>query len=105
MAGITETHIMGIALERSALREHLHLAEGLPALQRVVKLEGTVDQLFGIEAAVGCKIDILQENAVHGGLDGDAGGIGLHHQVIAFGLGPGKGGRKQQRRRYGSPSH
>jgi hypothetical protein len=50
-----------VPVERTALGEDLHLAEGLPPLQGIVIFEGTVADLLRIQAAVRGEIDIFQE--------------------------------------------
>ena len=97
MALVFQANIMRITLERSAFRQNIHLAESLPVLQRIVVLEGTIGYFLGIQAAVGRKIDVLQENAVHCGLDGNADGIGIHHKAAAPWLGHGNDARKERR--------
>ena len=92
MAGIDEADIMRAALEGTVIPD-FHRAEGFPALERVVReLEGTVFHELGVQAAVGRVVDILEEDAVHRGLDGrsdllevdvhavDLGGNGEAHQ-------------------------
>ena len=70
MAGVHEADVMRAALERTVVT-HFHPAEGLPALQRILrKLEGAVLDELGVEAAVGRVVDVLEEDAVHGRLDG-----------------------------------
>ena len=72
MTGIDEAHIVRAALERAVVPD-FHLTEGFPALERVVReLEGTVLHELGVQAAVGRVVDVLEEDAVHRGLDGRA---------------------------------
>ena len=81
MAGIAKAHIMRVPVERTALREDFHLAESLPPLQRIVVFEGTVADLFRIQAAVGGEIDVFQKDAVHRRLDGNSRSLIVHNQV------------------------
>src|SRR5690606_25047583 len=54
----------------------------LPAHTGLVKLKGAVLYQLGIQAAVCRKIDILKENAPHGGLYGSAGLVDLHGELL-----------------------
>ena len=79
-----QAYVMGIAVERPVVAK-LHTSEGFPAHEVLRKLEGTVLYLLGIEAAVGAEIDVFEEKAVHGGLNGSAGFVGLESQVVGSG--------------------
>ena len=84
VAGRGQAYVMGIAVERPVVAE-LHTSEGFPAHEVLRKLEGAVLYLLGIEAAVGAEIDVFEEKAVHGGLNGSAGFVGLESQVVGSG--------------------
>ena len=61
-----EHYVVGAALEGS-VRLHLHVAERLPSEQRLRKLERTVLYKLAVQSAVGSIVDVLEEDAVHGG--------------------------------------
>ncbi len=72
MAGVIQADIVRAAVE-GAVFLHFHLAEGLPALEGILReLEGTVLHELGVQAAVGREVDVLEENAIHRRLDGCA---------------------------------
>ena len=72
MTGIRKADIVWTTFERAVVADR-HLSEGFPALERVLReFEGAVLHKLGVQAAVGRKVDVLEENAVHGGLDGGA---------------------------------
>ena len=89
MGGGFQAYVVGVALKGCAFSKDFHFAESFPVLERVVVLEGTVCNLLCIQAAIGSKVDVFQEDPVHGGLDGDSGSIGIHHQVVSARLGKG----------------
>ena len=86
---------MRIPVKGAALREDLHLAEGLPPLQGIVVFEGTVADLLRIQAAVRGEIDVFQEDAVHRRLDGNPLRLVVHHQGRSPRLGEERRGGKQ----------
>ena len=72
MTGIRKADIMRTTIERAVVADR-HFSEGFPSLERVLReFEGAVLHKFGVQAAVGREVDVLEENAVHGGLDGCA---------------------------------
>ena len=63
----TETHILGVT-GKGAIIPHLQPAQGVPSHQGIGRiLERAVLHHLGIHASVGSKIDILIEDAIHGG--------------------------------------
>jgi len=81
VAGVFQTHIVGIALEGSVVF-HLEVTEGAPAHEALGELERAVLHHLGIEAAVGSVVDILEEDTVHRGLYGCPKFLGVHvHDV------------------------
>ena len=60
---------MRITVETGLLGLHTDIPEGRPAPKRIFKLERTVLDKFGIQAAIGSVIDILKKDPVHGRLD------------------------------------
>jgi len=72
MAGIGKCHIVRVAVEGGVGVVEGHLAEGVPAHQSLRELERAVLDELGIEASVGSEVDVLEEDAIHGGLDGSA---------------------------------
>ena len=72
MTGIRKADIMRTTVERAVVADR-HFTESFPALERVLReFEGAVLHEFGVQAAVGREVDVLEEDAVHGGLDGSA---------------------------------
>ena len=90
VGGCFQAYVVGVALKGGTFSKDFHFAEGFPVLEGIVVLEGTVGNLFGIQAAVGRKVYVFQKNSVHGGLDGDARGVSVHHKVVSAGLGKGR---------------
>ena len=67
---IAQADVMRIAGECRPVVTQLDIAKRLPAHEGLRKLERAVLHHFGIETSVGSKVDILEEDAPHGGLDG-----------------------------------
>ena len=59
---------MRIVLEGSVVTD-FDIAGRVPTHPRVLEFEGTVLDHFGIEAAIGSEVDVLEEDAVHRWLD------------------------------------
>ena len=68
--GIAQADIMRIAGECRLVVAQLDVAKRLPSHEGLWKLERAVLHHFGIETSVGSKVDVLEEDAPHGGLDG-----------------------------------
>ena len=91
VARIAQAHVVRIAVE-GAVVPHLEVAVGTPAHQPLRELERTVLHHLGVEAAVGGIVDVLEEDAVHGGLHGCAQPRGVHVEGAPLGLGHGGDG-------------
>ena len=50
----------------------------MPAGERFLKFERPILDQFGIEAAVSAKVDVFEENSIHGRGDGSAGVRRIH---------------------------
>ena len=69
MTRIIKSYIMRIALERSVVHD-LEATSHIPSLKTVVrKLERAVLYKLRIKSSVSGKVDILNEDSVHGRLD------------------------------------
>ena len=69
MAGVGEFYVPGAALEGTVILQ-VDTAEGLPAHEVLGELERTVLDQFAVESAVSGEVDVFEEDAVHGLLDG-----------------------------------
>ena len=74
---------MGIALE-GAIVLHVEVAEGAPAHQVLGEFKRAVLHHLGIEATIGCVVDILEEDTVHRGLYGCPKFLGVHVEDVGL---------------------
>ena len=81
MAWVGQTYIVRIPFKRAIL-PYGHVTGTLPALQRLWKLKGTVFHQFGIESAVGSKVDVFKEDAIHGRLNHCTRFLGIDDQFL-----------------------
>ena len=88
-----QAHIVGVAVEGAVVPER-HLAGDVPSGKVVGKLETAVLHQLGIQAAVGSIVDVLEEDAVHGGLDVGTGFLGVDGDDIFLCL-SGQGGERK----------
>ena len=77
-----EGHIVRVVLEGGLHVAHGHVAEGAPSHQSLWELEGSVLYHLCVETAVGSEVDVLEEDAVHGGLYLHAGLVGDYGKLV-----------------------
>ena len=105
VAGVAEHHIVGVAVEGGAYVAHRHIAEGVPSHQGLRKLERAVDYHLGIKTTVGTEVDVLKEDAIHGGLDGSPHLLGLHSKLSLCGDTTAQGKESEEEGRNRQFSH
>ena len=64
-----ERNIVRVAVEGWFYITYSHISEGVPSHQSLWKFEGTVFYQLCIETAICTKVDVLEEDAIHGRLD------------------------------------
>ena len=73
VAGVLQANVVGVSFE-GTIGLYFHFAEGFPALEGIAgELEGAVFHQLCVQAAIGRVIDVFEEDAVHGALDGRTG--------------------------------
>ena len=77
-----QSGVMGIAIEGGRSSIDGHVAKGLPAHQALGELKRTVLYHLRIKAAIGSEVDVLKENAIHGGLYLGAHLVGLDVKLV-----------------------
>ena len=80
VAGRLEHHVVRVAVESRLHVTHGDVAKSAPTHEFVGKFKAPVLHQLGIKTAVGAKVDVLEEDAVHGGLDGAA-GLGVDREL------------------------
>ncbi len=70
VAGILEHGVVGTTVVGRFGITDVHIAHGSPAHETVGIFKAAVLHHLGIEASVGTKIDVFEEDAIHGALDG-----------------------------------
>ena len=104
MAVVLECHVVGILVEGGPFAVEGNISEDVPSLQSAADalsarcemercFKGTVLDEFGIESSVGSEVDVFEEDAIHGGLDGSA-RLGVEQQ-LALSVGSSYGGDSQ----------
>ena len=67
--GTLECYIMRVAVEGWLHVIEGYISEGIPSHQALWKLEGTVFYHLCIKTTIGTKVDVLEEDTIHGRLD------------------------------------
>ena len=81
MSRVGQTYVVRVPVERTVLSNR-YVSGAFPSLQSLWELKGTVLHQLGIETAVGCKVDVFKENAIHGRLNHGTRFLGIHNQFL-----------------------
>ena len=87
-----EAHVVGVALEGTVVA-HLYVACHLPSGEGIGEVKRAVLHQLGIQATVGSVVDVLDEEAIHGLLDGRAIAFHVDGELMVLSV-----GRESERR-------